>query len=122
MKVIDPGHAYQLNHLDGTAHTELVFVKRDGAGYPGNVGHHEGTNLQEVLRACIDRVKYLDNQIHDDENDNVLFYLRHAISHLEARAALRHGREWSVMSVDIELQPTCARCGHIGCAGSCHHC
>lgn len=60
MKVIDPGHVYELAHLDGQHVERLVFVKREGDGYPGNFGHHEGTNLQEVLRALIDRVEYLN--------------------------------------------------------------
>ena len=62
MKVIDPGHKYELAHLDGNGHEVLTFVKREGDGYPGNIDHHAGTNLQEVFRAALDRVKYLDNQ------------------------------------------------------------
>ena len=102
MKVIDPGHVYQLDWLDvdpnahldaSTAHalggwdgTDLVFVKREGPGYPGNVGRHPGTNMQEVLRALIDRVKYLDNQIPDVRNGRILDHLRLAICWVEQRA------------------------------------
>lgn len=147
MKVIDPGHVYDLRWLDGkpfdlqieTGHTDLIrsygglpdfvqnrliFVKREGDGYPGNVGHHPGTTLQEVLRALIDRVKYLDDQIHDHRNADVIYSLREAIINLEERAAERHGRlrEWqrTVVWERIEDMPTCPKCLHIGCAGNCH--
>lgn len=120
MKVLDPGHVYELGHLDGPGTSILTFVKREGDGYPGNVGHHEGANLQEVLRALIDRVHYLDDQIHDTTNDDVVANLRVALWFLETRAAIRHGRTLSVPIAFIEQQPTCAKCGHIGCGGGCH--
>lgn len=125
MNVLDPGHRYELRHLDGDGVSTLTFVKREGLGYPGNVGHWEGTNLQEVLRALIDRLQYLNGQIADRRNDRVLHCLRLAIWQLELRAAERHGRcdaaflaEYDVGQ--IEAYPTCATCGHIGCGGTCH--
>lgn len=78
-----------------------------------------------MLRALIDRVRYLNGQIPDRHNDTVLHCLRAAIWHLEARAAARHGRfddaflaAFGVAA--IEAYPTCQTCGHIGCEGSCH--
>ena len=93
MRVIDPGHEYMLECLDGNDYVHLKFVKREGDGYPGNVGSHSGTNIQEVLRALIDRVKYLDNQIPCENNKWILSHLRKSLQELEDRAALRHGRE-----------------------------
>lgn len=133
MKVIDPGHAYDLDVLDGRSENtkeRLTFVKREGANYPGNLGHYPGTNMQEVLRALIDRTNYVNNQIKHGANYLVLAGLRAAIYHLEWRAAERHGRlsafhklikESTGENLDgIEKLPTCAKCGHIGCEGSCH--
>lgn len=130
MKVIDPGHEYELDWLDGKPPIErsggvedgnrLIFVKRSGNGYPGNVGYHPGTNIQEVLRALIERVKYLDGQIHDERNGAVLANLRGALYLLEDRAAERHGRRLTVQARNIEHQPTCNLCGHIECDGRCH--
>ena len=131
MKVIDPGHRYLLNHLDddgrGSEPTALVFVKREGPGYPGNEGHHAGTNLQEVLRALISRVKYLEGQESHPNNAVVIMNLRHAIWLLESRAAERHGRVFDLSAkgvVDIndssiEDAPTCQQCGHVGCLEAC---
>lgn len=133
MKILDPGHAYALDWLDGKPPLEdnslddwdfitnvLVFVKREGEGFPGNEGHHAGTNIQEVLRALIDRVKYLDNQILDWRNEHIIAHLRDAIYLLEQRAADRHNRNLSCRTDIIETYPTCSKCGHIGCSGECH--
>lgn len=123
MQTIDPGHTYHLRCLDNPAGPDvqpLVFVKREGPGYPGNVGHHGGTTTQEVLRALIERTQYVDQQIADPNNGEVVWALRYAIWQLEERAARRHGREWKVPLHEIELLPTCDKCNHIGCSGSCH--
>jgi len=124
MKVIDRGHVYDLFALDndkGQPPPSLVFVKREGPGYPGNVGHHYGTNIQDVLRACIDRVQYLDNQIPHFTNTHVIKHLRAALENLEMRAAMRHGRSiYDMPPGDIEKCAFCSKCGHIGCDGTCH--
>lgn len=134
MKVIDPGHVYELTWLDGkpdagtfslstgtlSRDDRLIFVKREGAKYPGNVGHHPGTTLQEVLRALISRVKYVHRQQWDFNNTTLLNDLRHAIYLLEERAARKHHRGLELSEeAHIEDLPTCSKCGHIGCEGSC---
>lgn len=139
MKVIDPGHVFALAFLDGSItspempkhgvllSSTLTFVKREGAGYPGNAGHHPGTNLQEVLRALISRVKYLEGQESHPNNTIIIFALRHAIWLLEQRAAERHDRPFTLEAAgilriedsSIEDAPTCPGCGHIGCEGQC---
>lgn len=126
MEVVDPGHYYNLRVLDASEidhpifGVELCFVKREGEGYPGNVGHHAGTTSQEVLRALIDRSIYVDNQIPDPANAIVLRCLREALWELELRAAKRHGRSFTHYPVlKIETFPTCEKCNHIGCKGTC---
>jgi len=120
MRVLDPGHQYALTHLDGNLEELLTFVKREGPGYPGNVGSHPGTNLQEVIRACMDRIRYLDGQIHDVANTEALQSLRNALWALEMRAAYRHGRILPFnLYGKIEIEPTCHKCGHVGCESSC---
>lgn len=100
---------------------DLLFVKRIGTKYPGNKGEpHLGTNLQEVLRACIDRLKYLQNQNPCEENPMIIKNLQTSIWMLENRAARLHNRTIRVGSyVGIEHFPICEKCGHIGhkCAG-----
>lgn len=135
MKVIDPGHVYELRFLDGTAtehdgsfgcglsNDRLTFVKREGDKYPGNVGHHPGTTMQEVLRAVIDRLTYLNEQVYDASNFHTMALLREAIYTLEKRAARRHGRELRLDPFErqmIEDLDVCPKCLHIGCEGGCH--
>lgn len=123
MRVIVAGHQYALEHLDGTMEELLTFVKREGEGYPGNVGSHPGTNLQEVLRALIDRLKYLDRQIPCHYNHLTISHLQDAFRLLERRAAERHGRNCAPFdygaTANIEKLPTCTKCGHVLCAGTC---
>lgn len=126
MEAIDPGHKYHLRSLDLPYGLErgfetLTFVKREGPGYPGNVGHHSGTTTQEVLRALIQRAQYVNGQIPDPANGLVIQNLREAIWHLEQRAARRHGRPWTlpIAFEGIEELPTCPRCNHIGCEEAC---
>lgn len=125
MIVVDPGHVYKLDSLDGPMSSGgkldiLQFVKREGEGYPGNVGHYPGTTTQEVLRVLIDRIKYVDNQVPDTRNLLVLARLRESIWFLEQRAADRHGRKLLLPDRPIEEMPVCRKCGHIGCGGECH--
>jgi len=122
MKVLDPGHDYLLDNLDGDEKTRLTFVKREGEMYPGNESAYEGTNMQEVLRALIDRCCYVNNQITAGETINAAWHLRQAFVLLELRAARRHGRELDGVDIRImEKLPVCKKCGHVGCSGECHH-
>lgn len=121
MKEVDPGHEYLLDSYDGEQVNRLVFMKREGEGYPFNVGHHPGTNCQEVIRALIARVKYLQKQIPCDENYGLLTHLRGALFCLEYRAARRHGRILHIPSeqpLEVEDYSTCDGCGHIQCKGN----
>lgn len=125
MKVLDPGHDYELDVLDGDFKIQLTFVKRVGDKYPGNTTDFPGTNMQEVMRALIDRCYYLNNQIYSPDTSEVIRLLRRAIYHLEHRAADIHGRKMpgTYMQIvgGIESLPKCSKCGHIGCKGECHH-
>lgn len=127
MKVIDPGHEYELDSLDGEQPNRLVFVKREGDKYPGNVGHHPGTNCQEVMRALIERLRYVNEQISCRETTIAINKLEDALDALyvlEQRAAVRHGRGAAFDRLDrravVEGRGKCRACGHVGCGGDCH--
>lgn len=118
MRVLDPGHRYALTHLDGDGETVLQFVKREGDGYPGNVGTSEGVTIQEVLRALIDRGKYVQDQIPCPETEMAIEHMISAVHSLEVRAARRHGRTEPTVHESV-YGPTCS-CGHVGCDGTQH--
>lgn len=115
MQILDPGHKYKLTSYDGESEVILTFMKREGEMYPGNVGTHPGTNMQEVLRALIDRLRYVNNQAEDRRNYVVIEHLQSAIALLEMRAADRHGIPTLFDVSSIETIPTCQICGHITC-------
>jgi hypothetical protein len=128
MRVLDPGHKYEVDGYDGGENQIITFMKREGPGYPFNVGHYGGTNIQEILRILIDRTKYLDKQVPCDDNKRLLDNLRRSLLELERRAALRHGWDleqeyrnqlWDY-GIEVEDIPTCSVCGHITCKGN-HH-
>lgn len=83
MKELITGHKYELSHLDGDKTQILQFVNR-------NFGQEcEGTNNQEVLRALIERLKFLNFQMHCDLNKDIMYHLRMALVLHEARALIR---------------------------------
>lgn len=123
MKVLDPGHLYALNQLDGLCTAELRFVKRLGDKYPGNAEPaYAGTTTQEVLRALIDRQKYVDGQQPNVANKLALSNLRNALRWLEVRAAEERGDDVAAEAIidlqEPELSETCTGCGHLMCSRS----
>jgi len=121
VKVLDPGHRYALAHLDGEGKSTLTFVKRVGDKYPGNSSAYEGVTTQEVLRALIERQRYVDGQRPDVANQRVIRNLLEALAELEIRAANARGDsnafdQLATMDLDAVLAlPTCTTCGHVLC-------
>ncbi len=120
MKVLDPGHLYALDLLDADVHDSATirFVKRIGNEPPA----YAGVTTQEVLRALIDRQKYVDRQRPNVANRLVLSSPRAALRWLEVRAAEeRDDDAAAAVIIDLqepELEPTCAGCGHLMCTRS----
>lgn len=119
MDIIDPGHQYRLLSLDGPLDQRLTFVKRNTPPekYPGNVDAYPGTNLQDVLRVCLDRLAYLDGQQAATENVWAARAIKEAIFALEVRAHRRHGRVLadSADPDDVARAAACSVCGHVYC-------
>lgn len=113
MTVIIPGHTYELRQLDGDGAEYLKFVMRTGEKYPGNAATQPGTTIQEALRACNDRLRYVYNQIPCEETAEAGALLRRAIVLLENRAARLHGREYPDPDEAV-YGVCCPKCGHVG--------
>lgn len=120
MQVIDPGHEYLLDSLDGVCVNHLVFVKRVGEKYPGNTGSHPGTTMQEVLRTLVERAEYVGRQVPCEETSAVIYHLKMSIYLLEMRAARCHGRSVPGFMDAVRGTGKCSVCGHVGCDGFCH--
>lgn len=87
MRVIDNGHIYELDNLGG-GKQRLVFVKRSGGAIQYDE-EWEGLQTQEVLRALIDRTKYLYDVLPCAETGDALWHLRMALYMYEVRAYRR---------------------------------
>lgn len=119
MKVLDPGHCYELAAIDAPRRYRsiLQFVKREGDKYPGNVGHGPGVQSQEVIRVLIDRAIYVHAQVPNWQTRGVLLLLKGAIFLLEHRAAKRNKIPFPWLSgwkfgIAGEV---CVQCGHVVC-------
>jgi hypothetical protein len=116
MKVLDRGHQYELAHLDGEGTQVLTFVKREGEHYPGNVGHHQGTTMQEVIRALLERARYVNWQIPCLETEAAIHCLQQALLLFEVRAKRVKGKHLDVSTLALlEACSTCDTCGHVRC-------
>jgi hypothetical protein len=114
MKVLDRGHYYELALLDGDSDIQRVqFVKREGVGYPSNVGTACGTTSQEVLRMLIDRAMYVNSQIPCWQTRLSVWLYGFVIWLYEHRAAKRHGRKVPGLHEAVYGE-TCWKCGHVG--------
>lgn len=112
MRIIEPGHIYELHvldrpdvkegHSDGVNDT-LVFVNRE----PGK--EHPGYQTQEVLRALIDRTMHCDNCLRWSGNDLIIHHLRMALVLHEARALERKVEKGIIQPENINTDP---RDGH----------
>ncbi len=91
MKVIDKGHRYELQELGSSYRQTLKFIKRSGGAIKYK-DEHPGLQTQEVLRALIDRTKYLYDILPCHETEEALKHLRMSLYWYEARA-LRRKRE-----------------------------
>lgn len=117
MEIIETGHQYLLDGLDGGDAQILTFMKRVGEGFPFNHGKpHGGTNCQEVLRALIDRTRYLQSQKPCAETEAIIASLQTALLLFELRAARLHKHTLSLVDLMecVRLKP-CSVCGHINC-------
>lgn len=99
MKILETGHVYELNQVDGDETEILRFVNRE----PGT--QHPGTQTQEVLRALIDRTMHCDNCLRWPGNDLIIFHLRMALVLHEARALERKVEKGIIQPENIVINP-----------------
>jgi hypothetical protein len=90
MKIIEPGHIYELQEQQAKekellvpTQQRLVFINKE----PGT--EHPGVQTQEVLRALIDRTMHCDNCLPWPGDTDIIFHLRMALVLHEARALVR---------------------------------
>lgn len=117
MRCLVDGHIYELGILDGKDDDDkqtLTFVQRTGLKYPGNEFSHAGTTTQEVLRALIDRSRYVNNQAPCMETEAMIGLLQSALILAELRAARKRESHLDFPTIeDFEEAPTSSVDGHV---------
>ena len=85
MKVLISGHKYLLSSIkldsEDVNSNILKFYHEKGKTQEEKVG----TSNQEVIRALIDRVKFMEEELHHPFNQEIIFHLRKALALHEAR-------------------------------------
>jgi hypothetical protein len=118
MKVIEPGHIYELNQLDGDGSSQIItFVNRDGT-----CDHvHEGTQSQEVLRACIDmmsvlidRTNHCDACLRWEGNDKIIKAMSEAQRQMRLAILFHENRVNERRMVKEDFQPETVSIGADG--------
>lgn len=84
MRVIYPGHTFELDELDGDGKQILQFVQREPYHDP-----KPGVLTQEVIRALIARNQELDDETPWEGNEKIRYHLRMALLLHEFRAMER---------------------------------
>ena len=90
MKVLVPGHKYQLDMMEGGYLIVQFIQKEEKDGKFVTV--HNGTTNEEVLEMLIDRIMFLDRKLPSEENMKALGQLISALNHLRVRTAERKER------------------------------
>jgi hypothetical protein len=113
MKIIEPGHIYKVENVDGHGTQIIKFVRRrdDNADVLPPDQRREGIQSQELLRVLIDRTIYLHNENPWHENVQVIQMLRECLRLYDSRAARASLKKLNMP----EKHKPCNECGHILC-------
>ena len=98
------GHNYRLDALDATGNHDyelLSFVNR------GHGCDCSGTNNQEVLRVLINRVQFLESELHWSGNVKIIHHLRMAL-------VLHESRHLERLAERCEIEPENIQTGKNG--------
>lgn len=114
MRIVEPGHVYEVQNVDGPGSQTIHFVRRrdDEATVLPEAERAPGILTQELLRVAIDRTLYLNAEGPCAENVEIVENLRRALSLYESRAA-RRTIEKNPM---IERTDVCEICQHVLCS------
>lgn len=93
MKVIKPGHLYELESMEGTINQPIQFIEKEKIDkHPTDsrldgefITINDGTTNEEVLEVLIDRLKTLGNKLPSRENSIAITKAEECLMWLERR-------------------------------------
>lgn len=113
MKVIEPGHVYEIVNVDGDGVQTITFVRRRGNDAEVLTdGRHEGILSQELIRVLINRTLYLNDEDPCQEDVEIVHKLRDCLRLYESRASRRTIEKLTMP----EMADACPICHHLLCA------
>ena len=91
MKVIKPGHLYELDSLEHTVQQRLQFIEKELDVAVDNklITVNDGTTNEEVLEMLIDRMKHLNKKMPCKESHQAITKLEEALLWIESRTSKR---------------------------------
>ena len=98
MKILTPGHKYELASHEGGTPQVLQFIEKKPVFQPPNCSPkqlltvNDGTTNEEVLRVLIDRLELLNGRVPCRENSITITKLQEALMWQEKRTASRVAR------------------------------
>lgn len=95
MKVLTPGHKYELAHFDNPEHCQTIqFIEKRAVNIPDAPLEvvNDGTTNEEVLVMLIDRLHFLMEKLPSRESSIAFTHLQEALMWLEKRTADRKAR------------------------------
>lgn len=94
MKVLTPGHKYELASFEGGPPQTLQFIEKQPVEEKSEelCTVNDGTTNEQVLAVVIDRMKYLQDRVPCDKNKLVITRLHQALEALESRTQERKAR------------------------------
>lgn len=99
MKVLEPGHLYELESMDGTFPQQIQFIEKgklitDNPETDGKLATiRDGTTNEEILKMLINRLTFLNAKLPSDETKEAIQDCRRALAWLNWRSADRILRE-----------------------------
>lgn len=91
MKIVDDGHHYVLDSMDGTIPQSVQFINKEKVD-DKFVTVYDGTTNEEVLKMLIDRMYWLQSRASCRENAICITKLEEALMWLEKRTRDRVAR------------------------------
>jgi hypothetical protein len=92
MKILAPGHKYELENVGGEGVQQIQFIEKVKSGDDLKIVQN-GTTTEEVISILIDRIKFLQVQLPCDENEVVISNLEGALTELQKRTEDRQARK-----------------------------
>lgn len=95
MKILTPGHKYELSNFENSERCQVVqFIEKRAQSLPGSPLEtiNDGTTNEEVLAVLIDRLKFLGEKLPSRENSIAITNCEQALMWLNKRTADRKAR------------------------------